>query len=232
MSGDRLKGPSDSGSAPRHAWPAVHDHIRKGFGHLRRHLVQGYRLPGNVSVDDFHGLPGLEWHPPAEKFIEGSAQGIKITAIIEGAVHPAGLFGGDIGQGFPISWRLNVVKFSLGNRVARSKPVSLTVPDSGSTKILNGLIILCRRPCRCTSFRVLVSETATFSESSRSSRTASISFLKGSPSVFSRIRAHPFSHVTSSSALRTPSILRAWVISCSCRISPAPALSARKMPAP
>ena len=38
---------------------------------------------------------------PAKKFIKGGAQGIKITAIIEGAVHPAGLLGGDIGQGFP-----------------------------------------------------------------------------------------------------------------------------------
>ena len=42
-----------------------------------------------------------ERHSPAEKFIKGGAQGIKITAIIEGAVHPAGLLGGDIGQGFP-----------------------------------------------------------------------------------------------------------------------------------
>ena len=78
-----------------------HHHIRKGFGHLRSHLVRGDGLPGNVSVDDFHGLPGLERHSSSEKFIKGGAQGIKITAIIERAVHPAGLLGGNIGQGFP-----------------------------------------------------------------------------------------------------------------------------------
>ena len=43
----------------------------------------------------------MEWYPSGKKFIESSAQGIKITAIIEGAVHPAGLLGGDIGQRFP-----------------------------------------------------------------------------------------------------------------------------------
>ena len=54
-----------------------------------------------MTVDDFNVLSGFERHSPGKKFIKCGAQGIKITAIIEVAVHPAGLLRGDIGKLFP-----------------------------------------------------------------------------------------------------------------------------------
>ena len=135
MPGDRLKGPSGSGSAPRTLGHQFHDQAGKDSGDLRFNLVRGQGLPGNVSVDDFHGLPGLEWHPSSEKFIKGGAQGIKITAIIERAVHPAGLLGGDIGQGFPAKLGTQRRQFFPGKPGGQAETVSLMFPDADRQNI-------------------------------------------------------------------------------------------------
>ena len=55
-----------------------------------------------MTVNDFNVLSGFERHSPGKKFIKCDPQRIKITAIIERAVHPAGLLRRDIEKIFPV----------------------------------------------------------------------------------------------------------------------------------
>ena len=51
-----------------------------------------------MGVNPLHGVGGRERELAGEQLVESYAEGIKVAARVDGTVHPAGLFGRDVGQ--------------------------------------------------------------------------------------------------------------------------------------
>ena len=66
--------------------------VRKRRGDGCNLRVGPDRLPGDMAMHPFHRLGGCEGQRPRQQLIENDAQGIKIAARIDRAVHPPGLF--------------------------------------------------------------------------------------------------------------------------------------------
>ncbi len=75
-----------------------HDNAGYRCGHLGINLVRGHGCLGDVGVDELKGVAGREGRAAREHLVESDAQGVKVGAVIHGAVHAAGLLGRQVGQ--------------------------------------------------------------------------------------------------------------------------------------
>ena len=76
----------------------LHHDRRQRRRDARDPLVGRRRLAGDVAVHPFHRIGGGEGQFAREHLVEGDPQGVEIAAEIDRPVHPAGLFGGHVGE--------------------------------------------------------------------------------------------------------------------------------------
>ncbi len=65
----------------------------------RRHLVRGGRHLRDVAVDELQRIGPGEGQPPRGELVERDAERVEVGAVVDRPVHPAGLLGGEVGQG-------------------------------------------------------------------------------------------------------------------------------------
>ena len=76
----------------------LHHDRRERRRDARDPLVGRRRLPGDVAMHPFHRIGGGEGQFAGQHLVEGDAQGVEVAAEIDRPVHPAGLFGGHVGE--------------------------------------------------------------------------------------------------------------------------------------